>query len=238
MAGQDPELCAFQLWSATLCIRDAEVWGLCSLWSWRDSSGNFMCLSHSNSNPIENQFVDLLGIEMDWIWPDSTFLEVAIMDGHGCIGSPLPELQRGANEPLIPRIFCGRTCTSPIDRGSGWDPKSNGPGVERTEGSLNFAVRSFQIIESFRHFGLTWTHSPAQKCLLPWQSVVRLVFFSSRLLRFACGSLLLLIFMLVLVTPVSVSSELNTIIPDPAVGPTIPCGQLLNGDYHILSLSI
>eukprot|EP00435_Cladocopium_sp_Y103_P021254 s3217_g5.t1 len=38
--------------------------------------------------------------------------------------------------------------------------------------------------------------------------------YRQRLVRFACGSLLLLIFMLVLVTPVSVSSELNTIIPE------------------------
>ena len=66
--------------------------------------------------------------------------------------------------------------------------------------------------------GLTWidsqpSHCPEVDVFFHGESVVGLVY-ASRLVRFACGSLLLLIFMLVLVTPVSVSSELNTIIPD------------------------
>ncbi|CAK9010553.1 CSC1-like protein 1 (Transmembrane protein 63A) [Durusdinium trenchii] len=58
--------------------------------------------------------------------------------------------------------------------------------------------------------------------------------YRQRILRFGGGSLLLLIFMLVLVTPVSVSSELNTIIPELRRG----SHEIRNKVEQILGVSI
>ena len=119
-----------------------------------------------------------------------------------------------------------------------WDPRSKEKwvplGVAMTE-DKNSGTGSFQIILPFFLDSLPQQVPPRCWCLACSESVVRLVW-SSRLVRFACGSLLLLIFMLVLVTPVSVSSELNTIIPD-AVQILVARWSLvvrLNRDYHDL----
>jgi hypothetical protein len=156
---------------------------------WRDSSWNLMWLSYYIVTPkkIENQFVDILGLD---------FTRFHLFGGcyHGLIYRYTPKLptellfvqHRGANEPLIPLMFCGRTCTSRIGKGwsfSRWDPKSKD-------------CRGFSE-QAAISFGLTWAHMdwltavplPRSWCLLPWRICGRIgVCFQASAIRMRVAS--------------------------------------------------
>jgi hypothetical protein len=156
-----------------------------------------------------------LSIFWDWILPDSIFLGVAIMDWY----TDIP--------PNSPQNFCLFSTEVPTSPSSRWcfvgEPAHlvsakaglSADGIQNLKTAVGFQNKLPFLLDSH---GLTWidsrpSHCPEVDVFFHGESVVGLVY-ASRLVRFACGSLLLLIFMLVLVTPVSVSSELNTIIPD------------------------